>query len=138
MSEKAEKYYAKIEEYLNRDFFKKTDRKISFLIGKYYSSLAYKEKKELKTTSLYTKLPVLTKRLDNEQIYKLADKCNSVVKRLISKNKSTSKTEARLWEKLNDLLSKDEWESSHYELSLAFMMGFTFYVESEEENESEE
>ncbi len=138
MSEKAEKYYAKIEEYLNRDFFKKTDRKVSFLIGKYYSSLAYKEKKELKTTSLYTKLPVLTKRLDKEQIYKLADKCNSVVKRLISKNKSTSKTEARLWEKLNDLLSKDEWESSHYELSLAFMMGFTFYVESEEENESEE
>ncbi|MHA1204185.1 MAG: hypothetical protein ACTSSL_04490 [Candidatus Heimdallarchaeaceae archaeon] len=138
MSKDAERYYQKIEDYLSRDFFKKEDRKVSFLLGRYYSSLAYKEKNELKTTSLYTKLPVYTKRLDKEQIYKIIDKCNSVVKRLISKHKDTSKTDTRIWEKLNELLSKDKWESSYYELSLAFMMGFTFYVESEEKEELKE
>ncbi|MHA1401682.1 MAG: hypothetical protein ACTSQE_15130 [Candidatus Heimdallarchaeaceae archaeon] len=135
MTEKVEKYYDAIDEYLSRDFFKKEDRKISFLLGRYYSYLADKEKKELKTTSLYTKLPLYTKRLDREQIYKITDKCNSVVKRLISKNKETSKTARRIREALNELLSKDTWESSYHELSLAFMMGFTFYVESEEKEE---
>ena len=137
MSESVEKYYEKIEEYLSRDFFKKNDRKIAFLMGRYYSSLAYKEEEILKTKSLYTKLPLLTRRLDKEQIFKIADKCNSVVKRVISKNKDSSRTEARIWEKISDLLSQDEWESSYYELSLAFMMGFTFFVETKQKENQE-
>ncbi|MHA1222723.1 MAG: hypothetical protein ACTSSG_14845 [Candidatus Heimdallarchaeaceae archaeon] len=142
MSENSEKYYKKMDEYLERPFFKKIDRQLSFLTGNYYNHLAYREKEILKTTNLYTKLPVYTKRLDREQIIKILDKCNNVVKRLISKSKSTSGSSSYLREKIGQLMKEDCWESSNDELSLAFMMGFTFYSPSEKKegggNELEE
>ncbi len=135
---KVEDYYDQMGDYLSRPFFKKDDRKVCFLLGKYYEYLSNKEKTKLKTTSLYTKLPSYLRRLDKDQVYKILDKCNSVVNRLIAKNKGQTETLSNVREQLNDLLSKDNWESSHYELSLAFMMGFTFHVRSEKEDENQE
>ncbi|MHA1221890.1 MAG: hypothetical protein ACTSP3_01265 [Candidatus Heimdallarchaeaceae archaeon] len=145
MSESTDEYYKKIDEYLSRPFFDKVDRKVSFLTGSYYNYLAYLEKEKLKTTNLYTKLPIYTKRLDREQIIKILDKCNNVVKRLISKSKSTSGSSSHLREKIGQLIKENCWESSCEELSLAFMMGFTYYspsktkdTEQEEKNELKE
>lgn len=130
--EDADKYYKEMEKYVSQDFFSRDDRKISFYLGRYYSQVSYYEKEELKTTSLLTKMPIYTNRLDKQQIIKIMDKCNAVVKRLISKHKSSGKTAATMRGKLNELLAKDCWESNHEELSLAFMMGYTFFVKNDE------
>ncbi|MBN1329960.1 MAG: hypothetical protein JXA54_10850 [Candidatus Heimdallarchaeota archaeon] len=137
MSEDFESYYKEIDDYLSRDFFINNDRKIAFLLGRYYNYLANKEKNILKTQSLYTKLPAYTKRFDKKSIYQLLDKCNSVVKRLISKNKTTSQTAGGIRDKLNELLAYDLWQSNFDELSIAFMMGFTFFVESIKNKDTE-
>jgi len=134
-----DEYYQKIDRYLNRKFFSNTDRKLCFLLGHYYNYLARKESLILNTNSLYTKLPSYTRRLDREQILKLVDKCNSVVKRLIAKNRSVAKTASHIRRQLHELLMEDQWESSYEELSLAFMMGFSVYLgETEEKTEGGE
>lgn len=130
-------YFKAVEDYLEKDFFNKTDRKVAFLIGRIYSYLANQEKSALKTTSLLTKLPLYTRRLDKVQILKIIGKMDDVVKRLISKSRGEVGTNKTLRQKLYDLLKDDLWESTHQELSLAFMMGFSFYVKSEEEEDDE-
>ncbi|MCG3255976.1 MAG: hypothetical protein KAU62_07820 [Candidatus Heimdallarchaeota archaeon] len=127
-------YYKIIDDYLEKKFFKEEDRKISFLVGRFYNHMAYLENKVLKTNSLFTKLPSYTKRMDKEQILKVLEKSNYVAFRLISKEKSTASTGVKLRERINKILSEDNWTSSHNELSLAFMMGFSFYVPSDEKN----
>ena len=125
-------------EYLQREFFNKDDRKISFLIGRYYGYLAAKEKTVLRTTSLYTKLPMYTQRLNREQLLKILDKCNSVVKRLISKNKETKQTGTFRRNQISELISKDNWESTYDELSLALMMGFSYFVKIDKKSKKGE
>lgn len=131
-------YEEAINEYLKNDFFEKIDRQIGFLVGRLYSYLANQEKSILKTSSLLTKLPLYTRRLNKQQILKVISKCDDVVRRLISKNKSEKSTGRGLRQKLHDLLKEDQWESSFEELSLAFMMGFSFFVKSESETEENE
>ena len=136
--EQINKFYKKIDEHLEKKFFNEDDRKLAFLVGKYCNYMASFEKSILRTSSLYTKLPSYTKRMDREQILRVLEKSNNVATRLISKHKSTASSGAIYREKINFLLSEVNWESSHCELSLAFMMGFSFFVPSEQEQEKGE
>lgn len=131
-------YIEKIDEYLEKKFFREDDRKISCLAGRYYNYMAFLEKSVLKTHSLLTKLPMYTKRMDRDQILKIIEKCNSVANRLISKNKSTSGTGGILREKINEFLAEDIWKSSHHELAIAFMMGFSLYIPINKETKESE
>lgn len=139
MNEEKQKkdYYERLDDYLDNKFFSEDDRKISFLVGKYYNYMATLEKSILRTTSLYTKLPAYTKRMDRDQLLKVLEKSNNVATRLISKKKDTTSTGSKYREKINKLLSGDIWRSSHVELSLAFMMGFSYYVPSEDVKKGE-
>ena len=126
-----EDYFEKIDEYLDKPFFKAADRKTVFLLGRYYNYMAYLESSFLKTQSMLTKLPMYTKRIDKDQVIKILSKCNTVASRLISRNKTTKGSGGTLRERLNDLIAEDVWESSNQELELAFMMGFSARLKKE-------
>lgn len=133
--EEGKDYIEKINQYLEQDFFDKNDRRIAFLVGRYYNTMAYKEKEVLRTSSLTTKLPVYTKRLDKEKLIKVIDKCNDVAKRLESKLKKAQSQ--WLMREIGRLIASDDWSSTYEELSLAFMMGYTFFAKKENKEEEE-
>ena len=128
-------YTKRLKEHIEKEFsfsfLQSRDKQIAYLTGMYYNKAVYRQQSVFGTRSLIKRLPITSKKINKENIIKMLDECNIVMRKIASANKEKPFVPyAQLREQIFDLLKEiDSWDSSPYELNVAFQMGYDSYIE---------
>ncbi len=120
-----------IEREFTYAFLQSKDKQIAYLTGMYYRKAVYKQQTVFGTKSLIKRLPITSKKITKDNIIRMLDDCNIVMRKIATKKEANFIVPfSRLRNKIFELLKQIEnWESSPYELNIAFQMGYDAYIE---------